>query len=127
MASSKIKLVQGDTKPPLIISLKDEAGDPIDVSNIADVVRMKFRQSGQSTVIETFTASKLQGYEKINGALTYDTPYNIAGRGGRIQVNWSDTSLDNAGEFEGEIEITFADGKIQTVYETLKFKIREQF
>jgi hypothetical protein len=32
-----------------------------------------------------------------------------------------------AGDYEGEIEITFADGQVQTVYDLLKFKIREDF
>jgi hypothetical protein len=32
-----------------------------------------------------------------------------------------------AGEYEGEVEITFADGQIQTVYDVLKFKVREDF
>ena len=32
-----------------------------------------------------------------------------------------------AGDYEGEIEITFADSQIQTVYDLLKFKVREDF
>jgi hypothetical protein len=35
--------------------------------------------------------------------------------------------LTVAGDFEGEIEITFGDGQIQTLYDVLKFKIREDF
>jgi hypothetical protein len=31
------------------------------------------------------------------------------------------------GDYEGEVEITFADGQRQTVYDTLKFKVREDF
>jgi hypothetical protein len=31
------------------------------------------------------------------------------------------------GDYEGEIEITFPDGQIQTVYDPLKFKVREDF
>jgi hypothetical protein len=38
------------------------------------------------------------------------------------------TSLDGApGDYEGEIEITFADSTIQTVYDLLKFKLRQDF
>ena len=38
------------------------------------------------------------------------------------------TSLaGDAGDYEGEIEITFQDGQIQTVYDLLKFKLREEF
>jgi hypothetical protein len=32
-----------------------------------------------------------------------------------------------AGDYQGEIEITFADSQIQTVYDFLKFKIRQDF
>jgi hypothetical protein len=32
-----------------------------------------------------------------------------------------------AGDYEGEIEITFADDQVQTVYDLLKFKVREDF
>jgi hypothetical protein len=33
----------------------------------------------------------------------------------------------SSGDYEGEIQITFFDGTIQTVYELLKFKVREDF
>jgi hypothetical protein len=33
----------------------------------------------------------------------------------------------DAGDYEGEIQITFVDGTIQTVYDLLKFKLREDF
>jgi hypothetical protein len=33
----------------------------------------------------------------------------------------------DAGDYEGEIEITFADNQVQTVYDLLKFKVREDF
>jgi len=32
-----------------------------------------------------------------------------------------------AGDYEGEIQITFADTTVQTVYDLLKFKLREDF
>jgi hypothetical protein len=32
-----------------------------------------------------------------------------------------------AGDYEGEIQITFSDGQIQTVYDLLKFKVRSDF
>jgi hypothetical protein len=35
--------------------------------------------------------------------------------------------LGEAGDYEGEIQITFSDGTIQTVYDLLKFKLREDF
>jgi hypothetical protein len=52
------------------------------------------------------------------------------GAGGVVVFYWSDdpTSLNGAaGDYEGEIQITFADTTIQTVYELLKFKLRQDF
>ena len=57
----------------------------------------------------------------------YRPPYDVAGRGGRLAMDWSATALDTAGEFEGEVEVTFPDGRIQTAFAILKFQIREQF
>ena len=40
---------------------------------------------------------------------------------------WPAAALDTAGTFTGEIEVTYADGGIQTVYDQLKFKVREDY
>ncbi len=42
-------------------------------------------------------------------------------------MDWSVDALDTAGEFEGEVEVTFPDGRIQTAFAILKFQVREQF
>ena len=47
-----------------------------------------------------------------------------------VAFYWSTdpTALDGPpGDYEGEIEINFSDGTIQTVYDPLKFKLREEF
>jgi hypothetical protein len=36
-------------------------------------------------------------------------------------------TLDTAGTFEGEIEITFSSGGVQTVYDLIKLKVRSDF
>jgi hypothetical protein len=33
----------------------------------------------------------------------------------------------SAGDYEGEIQVTFSNGGVQTVYDLLKFKMREDF
>ena len=41
---------------------------------------------------------------------------------------WPADSLDvAAGIYEGELQLTMQDGSVQTVYDKLKFKVREQF
>lgn len=108
--SERIKLVQGDTRPILVVTLTDEtSGDPINVSSAT--VRLKFREAGQTGLTAT-----------IVGAVT-------DGNNGVVAFSWSTapTSLSEDGNYEGEIEITFSDSTIQTVYDLLKFKVRPEF
>jgi hypothetical protein len=62
-----------------------------------------------------------------DGTIITTPPYDTPGRGGRLQMNWSPTALDTAGEFEAEVEATFAGGAVQTAYDLLKFTVRPQF
>lgn len=109
--SEKIKLVQGDTRPTLICTLTDDTTG-LAINLTGATVRLKFRRVGSTTLTST-----------IIGSVTNPT-------GGVVAFFWSSqpTSLDGPpGDYEGEIEITFSDGTIQTVYDPLKFKLREDF
>lgn len=107
--SEKIKLVQGDTRPQVKVNLTDDTtGAYIDLQGA--VVRLKFRAAGDTTILSNF-----QGV--ITDTLT-----------GEVVFPWPQGSLDvPAGQYEGEIEITFSDTTVQTVYEPIKFLVREQF
>lgn len=123
----KIQLVQGDTGPALTFSITDDTtGLPVDLSAGGTVVRFKFRQVGASTLKGTITASKLTGRLLTDGTIDTTGSYATAGAGGRVQVAWASTSLDTAGDFEGEIEITFASGIIQTVPAKVQLAVRPQ-
>jgi hypothetical protein len=124
----KIKLVRGDTRPQLVLALSDDTtGNPIDVSDPATTVRMKFRELGEDVIKATLVAGKLTGRLLPDATVDYAAPYTVPGRGGRIYVDWSADALDAAGEFAGEVEVTFADGGIQTVYDLIRFTVRDQF
>lgn len=107
----KIRLVQGDTRPVLVVTLTDTTtGLPIDITGAT--VRLKFREAGASALTATIT-----------GSVT-------SGPAGTVVFHWvtEPTALNgNPGEYQGEVEITFSDGTIQTVYEILKFKLRQDF
>lgn len=107
--ADKIKLVKGDTKPALVCTITDEnTGLPVSISNCS--VKLKFRASGAETLTSTIT-----------GAV-------VDGANGKVAFYWPTTALaGDAGDYEGEIEITYADGTVQTVYEILKFKLRQEF
>lgn len=108
--TEKIKLVQGDTRPQLQCTLTDEiTGAVVDITGATCV--LKFRASGATTLLDT-----------LSGTVT-------SGAAGIVVFQWNATTLSvPAGDYEGEIEVTFpAGGGIQTVYDLLKFKLREDF
>jgi hypothetical protein len=120
--SQTLKLVTGDTLPELTFTLKDsqtaasgktlDANDsttwaPINVSGAS--VKLRLRELGSTTVKNTLTCTVTDG---SNGKVATDFP---AG------------TLDTAGTFEGELEVTFTGGGIQTVHDLIKFKVRSDF
>ena len=107
--SDKIKLVQGDTRPYIRLTLKDADAQIINVTSAT--VRMKFRAVGTTNTLFTVTALKPQGGG--DGVVVFGFPP------GALNVE--------PGLYEGEIEIDFGGGDVQTVYDTLKFTIRAQF
>jgi len=129
MATQRIRLVQGDTRPDLVLSLTDErTGMPLDISDPNTKVRIYLREVGADAIKATLTARPIPG--RVNpDTEQIDThmPYDVAGRGGRCVMNWTAQALDTAGQFECEVETTFADGAIQTAYKLLRVQIREQF
>lgn len=109
--AEKIKLVQGDTRPAIVVNLTDDTtGAAINLTGAT--VRLKFRQAGETALTATVTGSVTDG---INGQAVFypaSAPEMLQGQ---------------AGDYEGEIEITFSDSTVQTVYDILKFKLREDF
>ena len=120
--SQTLNLVTGDTLPELTFTLKDsqEAAtgsilDSEDSSTWAPInvtgatVRLRIRELGSSTVKSTLTCTVTDGAN------------------GKVATNFPVGTLDTAGTFEGELEITFASGGIQTVYDLVKLKVRSDF
>ncbi len=119
-----INLVQGDTKPELNFTLRDSAtavsGKTLDendsstweIINITGyTIKLKFKALNSSTVLFT-------------EALGITAPAT----NGECFMIWPADSLDvTAGIYEGELELTDGSSKVQTVYDKLKFKVREQF
>ena len=120
-----INLVKGDDLPALEIILRDsnlaasgqtlDLGDPTTWAtlNLTDVnaVRLKVRKVGVETLVDTITFTRIQPYS-----------------GGKIVMDWGTTSLDSGfGDYEGEVEITYTNGKVLTVPDLFKFNVRAQF
>ena len=132
MATQKIKLVQGDTRPQVKCVITDEnSGAIVDLSGAT--VLLKFRAAGSSTVLFNLTGYLQSGIEDEDGNVSQQLTgeaYATPGKGGRVafQFNSGDLNVE-PGSYEGEIEITFPapNAGIQTVYTPLKFQVRGQF
>ena len=107
--AEKIKLVRGDTRPQLQLTLTNELNDAaIDLTDC--IVKMRFRQAGGDVVLDT-----------LDGNVTQPLL-------GKVVFLWNLNTLDvEPGDYEGEIEITFPSLEVQTVYELLKFRVRQDF
>jgi hypothetical protein len=119
--SDTLELVQGDTRPRVVFTLKDaneaatgytlDAEDsdtwaPVVLTNASCVFRI--RAMGSTTVKNTLSMTIMDGAN------------------GTVYTNFPSPALDTAGLFEAEIEVTFGDGSIQTVYDLIKLKVRPQ-
>ena len=104
------KYVQGDTGPQLKLTLTDEdTGTATDLTSAT--VKLHFKAAGATTVLFSKTLSIV-------------SPPN----GGVVVVAWAGSELDQtAGTYHGEIEVTRGSGVIETLYDIIKFKIREDF
>ena len=119
----EINLVAGDSKPEINFTLKDSntaaAGltlDPDDpatwgIIDITDpTVTVKFRALGSSTVLDTMTCIK------------------VVPADGTCYMPWGSDTLDvAAGTYEGEISLTYTSGGVLTLFDRLKFKVRDDF
>lgn len=107
--ADRIKLVRNDTRPSLLLTLTDEeTGATIDITSAT--CKMYFRRVGETAILDTLTGVVNDG---PNGIVTFP---------------WNPTTLDvSPGSYEGEVEITFQDLTVQTMYNLLKFTVREDF
>ena len=115
--------MKGDTLPELNLTLRDSnaaaAGQILDADNVltwapinltGTTVNLKLRALGSATLKSTI-------------AMTIHAPYTD----GKVFMQWPTGVLDTAGTFTGEVEVTYAGGGVQTVFDQLKFKVRGDY
>jgi len=120
--SDTLNLVTGDTLPELTFTLRDSntaaSGQTLDPNNnttwapinvTGASVKLRLRELGSTSVKSTLTCSVSDG------------------SAGKVITDFPARTLDTAGTFEGEIEITFSSGGVQTVYDLIKLKVRSDF
>lgn len=121
-----INHVQNDLRPKKALTLLDENDQPVDLAALApSTVRMHMRGSGGGDFKATVPCTLLSGLVNEDGSVNNTAPYDVAGKGGRIQVEWTAGSVDTAGQFDGEVELVFGDGTTQTTYKTITINIRD--
>ena len=118
-----IQLVKGDTLPELNLTLRDSnnaaSGQTLDSENPSTwapidltgaTARLKFKALGATDIKSTIVMS-------THAPLT----------DGKVFMQWPVGVLDTAGTFTGEVEVTYSGGSVQTVFDQLKFKVREDY
>ncbi len=106
MADRQVNLVQGDTGPDLEMQLVDRATHaPIDVS----LASVNLYINHPDNTVETITATKPSG-----------------GADGVVKFSYLSSTWNLPGKHDGEVEVTFISGQIQTIYDKLLFRVREQ-
>tara|TARA_R110002124_G_scaffold133808_1_gene296343 strand:+ start:37 stop:369 length:333 start_codon:yes stop_codon:yes gene_type:complete len=104
-------LVKKDTAPSIKATLtREDDASAIDFSGGSCV--LKFRKKGTTNLLATLSG---------DGAGS-----NFSG--GVAVFNFTGTQLHHdEGYYEGEIEVTYSGGKVETIYEILEFYLRNDF
>jgi len=100
-----VYLVKGSTGPDLQITLKDQDGNPVDLTGATVTFSM----------VNTST-----GATKVNAASATVTD----AAGGKFKYSWGASDLDEAGNFLGEFTVTVGTD-VQKIYEGLNIVVRE--
>lgn len=107
-----IYLVRNDVGSQIsAILTRDDNGQAVDLRTSTQ--RLRFRKVGTTNVIFTLIGESLGETAELQGIAIF---------------TFSGTNLNQEpGIYEGEIEVTFPDANIETVYETVQFIIRDDF
>lgn len=111
ITDNRIRLVKNDTGPQVQLTLTDDAtGSPVNLSGATATLHLKSLATGTTVLSRALT---------IPGA--------TASQGLAIIV-WAAGDLNRTpGDYDGEVELVLATGLRQTVYDVLKFRIRDEF
>ena len=109
---NKIKLVRNDTLPRLKVTIYD-VDTQVPVNLHGCLVKMKIRELGADALKTTLIGTLLGSPE--------------SGIDGEVEFAFGPADLDTDGSYEAVYEVTFSDGRIQTVYDVDKLIIRADF
>ena len=106
---ANILLVKDDTSPQVQVTItREDTGQAVNLA--AATTRMKFRAAETTQVLTTLTGG---AGDLANGVVVFTFA------SGDLNVA--------AGEYEGEIEVTFSDSSVETIFEIIVFTVRADF
>lgn len=91
---------QGDTSPIVRAVLRDGAGDPVDLAGTT--IRFLMREMRSHETIVDEAASLDQVSDGSDGTL------------GHVSYEWADGDTAEVGGYDGEFEVTFSSGEVET-------------
>lgn len=104
------EFVQGDTAPDIDYQLKyssgENAGEPVDLTDSTVAFQMRKPDDRRYTV-----NAAAEIIDEVDG---------------RVRYTWGDNDLSVSGAYQGQFEITFPDGKIQTIKTPISIEVRRQ-
>jgi hypothetical protein len=106
-----VTMVRGDTRPVLEFSVKDTNGVAINLTGASP--RLRIRRKGATAVL-------------VNRVCTLTDPTNGKCQFAWVTGDWTTGVLDQPGYYEGELEVTFGDSTIGSVFEIVAIYVREQ-
>lgn len=111
---STFLLVSNDTNAEISATLtRADSGLAVDLSDIGHAVYLRFRAAYSTSVLFTLTGLEAQPDDFASGVVAFDFGSNLTGLA--------------AGDYDGEIEVKYPDNTRETVYEVVKFIVREDF
>lgn len=100
-------LVEGDAPPRIVLDLLDEStGAPMDLDGLTGAV-LRWRPAGAIGA----TVREIAGAPDLPGGVRFDLPSEV---------------MSGVGRFEAEVRLLFGARRL-TLFEPLKFTIRQQF
>ena len=95
MATPTFYIKQNDTRPELDVFLRDDKDRTI--NGTGATVKFNMRNASDNTV------------KVNNGSVT-----TVSSTSGRVKYSFSAADTDTAGNFDGEFEVTFVGGQVET-------------
>ena len=103
-------LVKNDSAPQIKVTLTRE-DDGTAINFVGGSCKLKFRKKDTTVVLFTLNAPTTDDF--ANGEAVF---------------GFSSSNLDqDAGYYEGEVEITYSTGAVETLFEILEFYLRSDF